>query len=59
MSFFTGFVKGLASSVDTAVQKSLKRTREFNDEVDKIRFERQLDEKKEWDDDVEAAQEAL
>ena len=59
MSFLTGFIGGIAGSVDKALQKSIARTRDYNEEINKIRFEKQMDEKDEWDDDVEEAQKAL
>ena len=59
MGFGTGFLTGLMKGVDTGLQKSIASTKDFNKEINKIRFERQMDEKDEWDDDVEEAQKAL
>ena len=59
MSFLTGFIGGIAGSVDKALQKSIARTRDYNEEINKIRFEKQMDEKDEWDDDVEEAKKAI
>ena len=59
MSFLKGFATGVFGSIDKALQRSVARTRDYNDDINKIRFERQMDEKDEWDDDVEEAQKAL
>jgi len=59
MSFLTGFAEGFFGGIDKTLQKSIARTRDYNDEVNKIRFERQMDEKDEWDDDVEEAKKAI
>lgn len=59
MSFFQGFATGVFGSIDKALQRSVARTRDYNEEINKIRFEKQMDEKDEWDDDVEEAQKAL
>ena len=59
MAFATGFIGSLARSIDMGIQRSTKRTRDFNDELDKLEFERTMDEKNEWDDDVEEAQKAI
>jgi len=59
MSFLQGFATGVFGSIDKALQRSVARTRDYNEEINKIRFEKQMDEKDEWDDDVEEAQKAL
>ena len=59
MSFLQGFATGVFGSIDKALQRSIASTKDFNKEINKIRFERQMDEKDEWDDDVEEAQKAL
>ena len=59
MSFLAGFAEGFFGGIDKTLQRSIARTRDYNDEVNKIRFERQMDEKDEWDDDVEEAKKAI
>ena len=33
MSFFAGFVEGITGSVDKALQRSIKRTQDYNQEI--------------------------
>jgi hypothetical protein len=59
MSFLQGFGIGILKSADAAIKRDIARTREYNEEINKIKFNRQMNEKDEWDDDVEEAQKAL
>jgi len=59
MSFFSGLATGVMTSIDRTLQREMQETRDYNKEINKIRFERQIDEKDEWDEDVEEAKKAL
>jgi len=59
MSFVTGFAAGVFQGLDTGLQKSEKRRKDFQDDLIKIGFEKQIDEKEEWDDEVELAKKAI
>ena len=38
MSFLTGFAEGFFGGIDKTLQKSIARTRDYNDELNKIGF---------------------
>ena len=59
MSFFSGLTTGVLTSIDRTLQRELQETRDYNKEINKIRFKEQMEEKDEWDDDVEEARKAL
>ena len=59
MSFGAGFATGVFKSLDIGLQKSREREKDFEDDLTKMSFEKQLEEKEEWDDEVEEAEKAL
>ena len=59
MSFFSGLATGVLTSIDRTLQRELQETRDYNKEINNIRFKAQMEEKDEWDDDVEEARKAL
>ena len=59
MSFGAGFATGVFRSLDIGLQKGEKRRKDFQDDLIKIGFEKQIEEKDEWDDEVELAEKAI
>ena len=59
MSFLKGFIGGVAGSIDTAIKQSMTRINDFNDEMGKLKFESQIKEADEWNDEVDEIEEAL
>lgn len=59
MSFFTGFVEGLATSANEALQNDIKRINTRIDEVANIKFKRALDDQEERKKDIKEVDELL